>query len=63
MEIKEKYMQTSFQMHYESGAAGDHTFKLEQLISAHGRQGKVFTASYTVLSNLGHITSNRPTYT
>ena len=54
---------TRFQMHYDDGASGDHTFKLAQLISAHGLTGKVYTASYTVLSKLGHITSNRPTFT
>ena len=46
----EKYYQASFQMHCDDGAAADHSHKLGKVVRAQGRQGRVFTASYTVMS-------------
>ena len=63
MEIKELYMQASFQMHYDDSASGDHTFKLAQLIASVGRLGKVFTVSYTIMTKLGFVGSNRLKFT
>lgn len=60
---REKYYQASFQMHCDDGAAADHTHKLAKFIKANGRRGRVFTASYTVMSKLGLILMNRLTMT
>jgi hypothetical protein len=47
----------------EDGAIPDHTFQYANKIKVSGREGKVFTASYTVKSLHGLCTINRLTFT
>jgi hypothetical protein len=64
MELLEPYLQKSFQMRVDDGAVADHTFKYSNGIAAAGiLSGKIFSASYTIMSLYGFINGNRPTYT
>lgn len=63
MRIHEPYMQATFQTKSDEGTSADHTFKYSSVISASGRHGKVFGASYTVASLLGNIVMSRLVFT
>ena len=63
MRSQEAYMQKSFQCHHDEGAVGDHTHKYSLLIKSSTRKGNVFTASYTTMSLIGHVTSSHLTFT
>lgn len=60
---KEPYMQASFQRTYDNGIATDHTHQFASVVRAGMEKGKVFTASYTVMSKEGRVNMNRLTHT
>jgi hypothetical protein len=59
----EPYMQAAFQLLYDEGTQADHSHKFADIIHLAGWLGKTFTASYTIMSQKGLVTSNRLTYT
>ena len=60
---REPYMQASFQRTYDNGNACDHTHQMASVVRAGIGKGKIFTASYTVMSLHGLVNLNRMTYT
>ena len=56
-------MQASFQRTYDNGIATDHTHQLASVVRGGMEKGKVFTASYTVMSKEGRVNMNRLTHT
>ena len=59
MELHEDYMQSSFQMESDDGIAADHTHKMANVVHTSGREGRLFSGSYTMLSRGGTIVGNR----
>ena len=63
IKAKEKYIQAYFQKFSDHGCSVDHTHKWSKVIRASGRQGKIFTANYTVLGLKGKVCINCTTFT
>lgn len=63
MNSLEPYLQNSFQMHPDESEAPDHSHKVANIISASGKKGKLFFASYDTISLRGFCNFNRMTHT
>lgn len=63
MRVMDPYMQKSFQTVVDEGASSDHTFKYGDSIYDFQRSGKIYTASWTMMTLNGKVALSRLVYT